>query len=52
MKRFERGTHHGNAFISDDGTMALVWSVRRDESQPAGYEHQQTTVGAVILRRL
>lgn len=35
--------------LSDDGTLAIQWVVRRHPNRPPSYNNQQTSVGAVFV---
>lgn len=53
-KKFGKGSfdYTHKRLISDDGTWALQWAMRRDPDSPESYENQQTSVGTVYVVNL
>lgn len=51
---FGRGTYNirKKQLVSDDGTWALCWRIRRDPDAPISYENQQTSEGYVAIRKI
>ncbi|KKN01179.1 hypothetical protein LCGC14_1130200 [marine sediment metagenome] len=53
-KDFGKGMYQFNhrRLVSDDGTWALVWQLRKQPNEPISYENQQTSIGTVTIHKL